>query len=255
MGNGVALDANDNVYIVGTSNVPSIPLKDPVAVNATSQTDAFLIELSADATTLVAGTYLGSTSGISVDNNALHLDSTLNAYFSGSQAPNPYGGTSFPTSADAFDKTIQGSDGWVAKMATQPLAATVALTVAPNPAAPGANAAFTAIVTGVTGSAIPTGAVSSNNGTTALGTGTLNAAGVATFTSTTLTAGTYSVIAAYAGDGLYGTSSSTAVSLSIAHPATRMVTIAAAPASITLGATSTVTWSSTNATACTASGS
>ena len=114
-GQGVALDSSDDVYVVGTSNVPSIPLLNPVATNTGSQDDVMLFELSPDGKTLLTGTFLGSAAGLTLDNNALHLDSARNAYFSGSQAPNTYGGTYFPITASAFDATIQGSDGWWSK--------------------------------------------------------------------------------------------------------------------------------------------
>ena len=256
IGNGIALDASDNVYVVGTSNVPSIPLLNPVASNPTSQVDAMLFELSADGKTLLAGTFLGSGGGVSVDNNALHLDGNQNAYFSGSQAPNTYGGTSFPTTVNAFSTTIKGADGWVVKMATHAQVSTTTLAVTPNLAPPGASVSFTATVAGVAGVATPTGTVSFNNGATVLGTAPVQAMGVATLSSSALAAGTYAVVAVYSGDALYMTSSSAAQSLSIAAPTPApTVTLTAAPASIVLGASSTLTWSSTNATSCTASGS
>ena len=254
VGNAVALDASDNVYVVGTSNVPSIPLLNAVATNAASQADVMLFELSADGKTLLAGTFLGTGGGVSLD-NSLHLDSNNNAYFSGSQAPNPYGGTSFPTTTNAFDTTIQGSDGWVVKMAVQPQVAATTLVVSAGTVAPGATVTFTATVAGVAGAAIPTGTVTFKNGSTALGTGTVNGSGIATLASTTLAAGTYSVIAVYSGDALYSTSSSTAQALTVAVPTPApTVTLTAAPATMTLGQTNTLTWSSTGATACTASG-
>ena len=254
IGYGVALDTSDNVYVVGTSNVPSIPLLNPAATNSTSQVDVFLFELTADAKTLLAGTFLGSGGGVSLDSNSLHLDGNRNAYFSGSQAPNPYGGTTFPVTANAFDTAIQGSDGWVVKMTTSLQTASTALVVSPSAVAPGASVTFTATVTGVAGAAVPTGTVSFNNGGAVLGTGVVNGLGVATLTTKTLGAGSYSVVAVYSGDSLYSTNSSTAQPLTVTVPAAApTVTLAAAPVAITLGKTSTLTWSSSNATVCTAS--
>ncbi len=255
VGQGVALDAANNVYVVGLANVPSIPLLNPISTNAASNSDAFLFVLSPDAKTLLMGTYLGSGGGIALDGNSLHLDSSNNAYFSGSQAPNPYGGTSFPTTTGAFDTAIQGSDGWVVKMSTLSQTSATTLSVAPSSAAPGASIVFTATVAGTAGDPAPTGTVTFNNGATALGSATLAATGVATFTTTALTAGTYSVVASYAGDGLYSASASAAQMLTVVVPTPApTVTIGASPASVVLGAASTLTWSSTNATACTASG-
>ncbi len=71
-----------------------------------------------------------------------------------------------------------------------------------NPSTPGVATTFTAtfasIVKGVT--AIPTGKVTFNDGTTALGSATLNSTGVATFSTSTLAAGTHSITAQYSGD-------------------------------------------------------
>jgi len=61
-----------------------------------------------------------------------------------------------------------------------PNASTVTLTSSPNPAAFGQSITFTATVTSG-GSGTPTGTVTFKDGTTTLGTGTLNTSGVATF--------------------------------------------------------------------------
>jgi hypothetical protein len=139
-------------------------------------------------------------------------------------------------------------------MTTSLQTASTALVVSPSAVAPGASVTFTATVTGVAGAAVPTGTVSFNNGGAVLGTGVVNGLGVATLTTKTLGAGSYSVVAVYSGDSLYSTNSSTAQPLTVTVPAAApTVTLAAAPVAITLGKTSTLTWSSTNATACTAS--
>jgi hypothetical protein len=71
-----------------------------------------------------------------------------------------------------------------------------------NPSNPGAAVTFTATVAspvkGVT--AIPTGSVTFNDGSTKLGPGALNSSGMATFTTSTLADGPHSVTAQYAGD-------------------------------------------------------
>jgi hypothetical protein len=47
---------------------------------------------------------------------------------------------------------------------------------------------------------IPTGTVTFLDGTSTLGTGTLNSSGSATFTTSTLAAGTHQITASYGGD-------------------------------------------------------
>lgn len=231
VGRGVALDANDNVYIVGSGNSPNVPLVHSLVSAPGGNPDAFLLELSPTGSQLLLGTYLGAGAGVSVDNNALHLDSNLNAYLSGWQGYNPYGGTSFPTTSKAFDTTLQGTDGFVAKILTQQQPTATALTVTPNPATPAQTVTLTAKVTTtstLTGTTLPTGTVTFyNNTSTVLGTGSVNAGGVATFTGT-LAAGTYSVTASYPGDTVFNasTSSATALSVTTANPTTTALTVA-----------------------------
>jgi subtilase family serine protease len=81
-------------------------------------------------------------------------------------------------------------------------ATTTTLISSPNPANFGVLVTFTATVT-TTGSTAPTGTVTFNDGTTAIGTGALSTVGgfqVATFTTSTLTVGTHSITAVYGGD-------------------------------------------------------
>ena len=59
---------------------------------------------------------------------------------------------------------------------------------------------FTATVSPQSGTNVPTGTVTFLDGSTSLGTATLNASGVATFTTTTLAAGTYTINVTYSGD-------------------------------------------------------
>jgi hypothetical protein len=93
---------------------------------------------------------------------------------------------------------------------------TTALTSSPNPSSSSVSVTFTATVTG-TGSSFPTtGTVTFyDNGTTNLGTGTVNSSGVATLASSALSAGTHSITAAYGGGGSYGGSISGTVTQTI----------------------------------------
>jgi hypothetical protein len=88
---------------------------------------------------------------------------------------------------------------------------TVTVTGAPNPSGVGQSVTFTAVLTATLGAAAPTGTVTFLDGTTTLGTGTLNTSGVATFTTSTLAAGAHSITASYGGDSNYTSATSTAV--------------------------------------------
>jgi hypothetical protein len=231
-GQGVALDANDNVFVLGISTSSTLPLVNPLTTNPSQQNDAFVIELSPTGSSLLMGTYLGSGGGISLDLNSLHLDSNLNAYFTGNQGYNNYGGTFFPVTANAPQKNIQGSDGWVVKLITQQQTSTTALQITPNAGAPGTSIGFTATVTGLPGFATPTGSVKLTSGATTLGTITL-AGGTGTFSTTSLTAGTYSVVATYSGDVVYATSVTTPQTVSIQTAPS--ISLTATPSTTTVG--------------------
>jgi subtilase family serine protease len=92
-----------------------------------------------------------------------------------------------------------------------------------NPQAFGSAVTFTATVT-TTGTNTPTGTVTFNDGTTALGTGTLGAGpGVvgsqqATFSTSTLSSGSHSITAVYAGDANNAGSTSAILTQTITAP-------------------------------------
>jgi hypothetical protein len=64
----------------------------------------------------------------------------------------------------------------------------------------------------VSGTSTPTGTVNFSNGSTVLGTATLNASGVATLSTASLAAGSYSLTAQYSGTAGFLASTSAAVS-------------------------------------------
>jgi hypothetical protein len=78
------------------------------------------------------------------------------------------------------------------------------------------------------------------DGTTVLGTGTLNANGVATFTSTALSAGSRSITATYSGDGMFAQSTSAAVN-QVVNQATTTTTLTSSPNPSTSGQAVTFT--------------
>ncbi len=120
---------------------------------------------------------------------------------------------------------------------------TTALT-APASATSGSSVALTATVTSPAGP--PGGSVTFYNGSTSLGSGTLNASGVATLSTATLPVGADTVTATYAAAGNFAASTSPPVSLTVSAapvkpPAT--FTLAATPTSLTVqvGQTATTT--------------
>jgi sugar lactone lactonase YvrE len=84
----------------------------------------------------------------------------------------------------------------------------------------------------------PTGSVSFYNGSTLLGTNSLNSSGVATFVSSTLAVGSYQVTGVYNGDGNYATSPSSSGSFTVgADPEDFELTVSTSAVSIASGST------------------
>ena len=91
--------------------------------------------------------------------------------------------------------------------AAVPLASQTTLSSSLNPAPRGLAVVFTATVQAPGPfSQLPTGSVTFLDGTATIGTGALNANGIATFTTSTLAVGTHPVTASYAGDSAHGIS-------------------------------------------------
>jgi hypothetical protein len=120
-----------------------------------------------------------------------------------------------------------------------PSAATIALVSSQNPSFAGAPITFTATVTGSGGT--PTGDVAFTDGSSTLGSSTLQH-GAATLTTTTLSVGTHTIMATYAGDGTYGAAAASVdqtVAASAAVPAT--VDLASTPSPSVSGQAVTLT--------------
>jgi Bacterial Ig-like domain (group 3)/FG-GAP-like repeat len=83
------------------------------------------------------------------------------------------------------------------------------LTSTPNPSAPNQTATFTASVSSPTTQ--PGGVVTFFDGSTTIGTGTLNGGGQASFSTSTLATGTHNITAAYAGNSNIAGSTSSAL--------------------------------------------
>jgi YD repeat-containing protein len=97
---------------------------------------------------------------------------------------------------------------------TQP--SQILLTASANSVNFGVAITFTATVSATTsGGKTPAGTITFLDGASSLGTGTLNATGIATFSLATLASGQHSITANYGGDGNYSASSSAAVSVTV----------------------------------------
>lgn len=106
---------------------------------------------------------------------------------------------------------------------------TTTLSASSNPAIAGTSVTFTAKVTS-SGGNVPTGTVNFYNGTTLLGSGSLNGSGVATYATSGLAVGTYSITASYQGDANDGMSTSSILNFSIIQATTTVNLTASATA-------------------------
>ena len=115
-----------------------------------------------------------------------------------------------------------------------------------NPSTFGQAVTFSATVSSaVTGDTlVPTGKVTFNDGTTALGTGTLNSSGVATFQTSNLAVGTHSITAQYAGDANFTGSTSPKPLSQVVAPGTQTpdYSLTANPTSHTVNPGSSATY-------------
>lgn len=251
----IVLDAAGNVYIGGTA-ASGLPQVNSLGTsNGTGDViSPFVAKFNSNLTTLSSATLFSTGGQSQIAADGLALGTAGSIYVAGSVNSPP---ASVATSG-AFQSAYGGgaSDAFVAKLILQaPVTTATALTVVPASADTGAAVTFTAKVTETAGAAVPTGTVKFMNGSNMLGSADLGGTGVATFSSATLAAGSYSVVAAYQGDSSNAASNSAAVALTITTPAppAPTVTISVSPTTITVGASATLTWSSTHATGCTAS--
>ncbi|MGO9085052.1 MAG: Ig-like domain repeat protein [Candidatus Sulfotelmatobacter sp.] len=93
----------------------------------------------------------------------------------------------------------------------------------------GSSVTCSATVAHSSGSAVPTGTITFANGSTVLWSGTLGSNGTASWSTSTLAVGVYSVVASYSGDANYAPSSSSAAALNVVD-----FTVAASPTTVTI---------------------
>ncbi|WP_162601551.1 Ig-like domain repeat protein [Occallatibacter savannae] len=156
------------------------------------------------------------------------LDNTGTATFSTSSlAANTYS----LTASYGGDGNYSPSASSAQMLVVSPYSTTTTLTVSPTTASVGQTIAFTAKVKASSGSAVPTGTITFLNGTKQLAAVAVDSSGSATYTSSTLAAGSYSITAAYSGDANDASSTSSAATLVISVPAVGTTTSLAASAS------------------------
>lgn len=134
------------------------------------------------------------------------LNGGVAALATGALAPGSHSMTA-TYSGDSGNQPSISSPSVLAVMSTT----TVALSAAPTSIAAGQSITFTATINGTT----PTGSVQFTDGVTNLGTPVMLSSGVATLTTTTLSAGTHNIAAIYSGDTYNQGSTSAAMALTV----------------------------------------
>jgi uncharacterized repeat protein (TIGR01451 family) len=245
-GAGIAVDEAGDAFITGQTS-GGLPI-----ANALQSTfgeggfDAFVTELNASGSALVYSTYLGgSASDIGA---GIALDTAGNVYIAGDT-----GSTNFPTTTESYQPALAGvENAFIAKLASSQAtttSTTTVLTSSLNPAILGQPVTFSAAVTVPQGAGVATGTVSFLEGTLVLGMGTLNEAGVATLSTSSLTAGDHAITAVYTGDSTFTASTSSAVLEKINAAAATSPDLAisgSAPGAVTFGQIVTYTLTVTN---------
>ena len=199
----------------------SVILAATVAPASGSGTPTGTVTFENGSTTLGNGTLNGS-GGANLATTALPIGmNTITAAYSGNN--------SFAASTSA------GVTITVTAAAT-----TTSLAAVPTSISLGSSVALTATVAGPAGLGTPSGSVAFQNGSTALGSATLNSSGVATLSTTSLPIGTPSITAAYAGNASFSASISAALAVMV-QPPTTTTTLTGAPATATFGSSVALT--------------
>lgn len=117
-------------------------------------------------------------------------------------------------------------------------ASTTAVLTGPTSLATSQNGTFSVTVSSAT-TGIPTGTVTFKDGNTTLGSSTLNAAGVASYSSATLSSGSHTMTASYSGDANYAASNAAALTVTVGVAATTATL--SGPTTLSAGASGTYT--------------
>jgi len=252
--NGIALDSQGKVYVYGDSGDLIIPSVNPLPQYPDNwyQPYPFLSVLNPTGTSLLFSSQVAPNNYVTSMQNGLALDSNRNIYMVG----NTQGGqtyavgstslTSWPTTQGTYSTAITGTGPipFFVKVSALLNPSATTLTATPGTTVTGQNVTFTATVAGTSQSTpAPTGTVTLTNTAASpaatLATIDLNA-GSGTWTTSSLAAGTYTVVGTYSSDSVYDVSTSSAVIVTINSPAKTSVTLSV-PASAVVGASVTFT--------------
>jgi Bacterial Ig-like domain (group 3) len=239
----VASYSGDSNYSANQSSAVTLQVQSPTITalaaspNPVTAGQALTLTATVTSTTTPSGTvnfYNGST----LLGSATLNGSGVGTFSTSSLSAGTYSLTAqYQGSSNFFSSTSSAAS--VTVNAGAATSTTTGLAASPNPVTAGQSLTLTATVTGST---TPSGTVNFYNGSTLLGSGTLNGSGVGTFSTSSLAAGTYSLTAQYLGNSSFLASTSSTASITVNAATTSTTTsLVASPHSLTAGQTLTLT--------------
>jgi hypothetical protein len=193
------------------------------------------VTFTATATSAAAGTLTGTISffdGATQLGAAVTISGGMATYATTSLTQGTHSITAKYSGDSNFATSTSSTLSQVVNAAAK--AATIAaLASSLNPSTVGASVSFTATITSTTPGTI-TGAVTFFDGATSIGMGNVGAGGVATFATSTLTAGGHSITAQYGGDVNYATSTSSALTQTVNASGSADFSVSASPGAVTI---------------------
>jgi hypothetical protein len=233
----VILDGAGDIYVLGEGS-GQLPLGGGKVSSLNGPNTVYVAKFNSTGSQVLFGATVGGPGNGPEKAGGMAVDASGAIYVGGAIDS---GGGPFSTPG-AFQQAYAGggADGFVAKLL--PLTTTTTtLTISASTATVGQKITLTAKVAGPAGSTVvPTGTVTFLNGTTTLGTGTLDSTGTATYSTSSLSATTYTLTASYGGDSAYSTSTSGAQTL-VVNPVSTTTTLTASATTATAGTSLTFT--------------
>ena len=233
--NGLAIAVNglDEAYVTGATNATNFPVSSgalQTSYGGNSYAGSFLTKLNSAGSALLYSTYLGGSNGGNDPENAIALTAYGDAVVGGSTSA-----TDFPVTTGAFQTTDReaASDSetetGVASQFNIGGETTTVLTTSASSVAYDATATFTATITPQFSNQVPTGSAVFSVDGTAAGTVALGSTGVASYSTSSLTAGTHTILAQYSGDNNFEASTSQSLTITV-NKASQTITFPTIPA-------------------------